>query len=530
MQRVRRLQPLWQLCLILFGGTATAADGDYLFGVVPQYSPQQSAQQWQPLLDHLDQATGANLRFATAPRISSFVERVLTGTYDFIYIDPLMYLEARKAQGYRALARDDAASHGLLVVRKDGPRSLAVLAGRSIAFPALTAPAATVLIRAELRRAGIDHGPAYLGSHESVYRAVITGQYIAGGGVTRSLAQLPAALREQLRVLYRTAPLTSHLIAVHPRVPAPVAARVRAELLRLHDASTTQPLLEQLRFRRLVPVTARDLAASERIPFPQAVRALAFHVIPRLPQADTQQHMLPLAAYIRQRLEIDVRLKTYDGPEEFEQAIAGENGPALINANPTQALPLIARGYEVLVQQLPLDTSHGMHAIMLVHQDSRYRTLEDLRGQRIAFGGGANAFFASIVPRVMLKHAGIHDQYQAVPVPGAVAQVLQQLANGSVEAAALGTPALQNKKLREQYIDGRMRVLARSERLPGLPWLVSPQVDDETRDALRHLLLQFGKDAPGHAALAAAGTERLAPADNATYTAIQRYLDELTSP
>lgn len=514
---------------MLLGGTA-AADGEYLFGVVPQYSPQQSALRWQPLLDFLGGVTDANLRFATASQISGFTERVLSGTYDFIYVDPLMYLQAHKTMGYRALARDEAVSHGLLVVRNDGPHSLAAIAGRSIAFPAPASLGATLLVRAELQRADINYGLAYLGSHESVYRAVIAGQYIAGGGVIGTLAQLPAPLRAQLRVLHRTPPFTGHLIAVHPRVPAPIAARVRQELLRLHASPTTQPLLEQLRFRRLVPVTAGDLAGIDRIPFPRPARALSFHVIPRLPQADTQQYMLPLTAYVRQRLEIDLSLKTYDSLEQFERAIAGENGPALINANPTQALPLIARGYQVLVQQLPLDTNQGMRAIVLVRQNSRYRTLADLRGQRIAFGGGAGAFFASIVPRVMLKRAGLHSQYQAVSAPGPVTQVLQQLANGSVEAAGVATPALQNRKLRELYIDGRLRVLARSERLPGLPWLVSPQVDAPTRDALRHLLLQFGKDAPGHAALAATGTERLAIADNAAYTAVQRYLDELTAP
>jgi ABC-type phosphate/phosphonate transport system substrate-binding protein len=173
-----------------------------------------------------------------------------------------------------------------------------------------------------------------------------------------------------------------------------------------------------------------------------------------------------------------------------------------------------------------------MQAVLLVRMDSPYQRLTDLRGKRVAFGGGANAFFASIVPRVMLKRAGLHGQYQdaSAQATGAVAQVLQQLHAGAVDAVAIGTPALQNKRLRAQYIDGRMRVLARSDALPGLAWLASPAVDADTREALRYLLLNFGTDAPGHAELAATGTDRLVAADNATYAPVAKYLRELAEP
>lgn len=530
--RVWYLRYLCISALLLVAASAWGESTERLFGIVPQYSPQQSAQQWQPLIDHIKDATGISVRFATASRVSAFEQRVMAGQYDFAYLDPLMYLEAQRRAGYRALARDDAVSHGILVVRRDGPRSLAELAGKAIAFPAPVAVGGTILVRRDLRLGGIFHDLAYLGTHESVYRAVSAGQYAAGGGTLNTFAQSAPALRQELRVLHRTAPFVSHIVAVHPRVPAAEVGRVRRVLLTLHAQERTQGLLKPMGFRRLIPVRANDLAGLKDIDYPHTVRRATFHVIPRLSEADTRTYMLPLTVYVRQKLELELTLKTYANMGAFVQAIASENGPALINANPTQALDLMRRGYEVLAQQLPHDLEQGMQAVLLVRHDAPYRTLADLRGKRIAFGGGPNAFFASIVPRVMLKRAGLHGQYRdaSAAATGPVAQVLQQLDAGEVDAIAIATPALQNKRLRERYVDGRMRVLAASDRLPGLPWLVSPAVDSDTRDALRYLLVNFGTDAPGHAELAATGTERLTAADNATYAPVAQYLKELAEP
>ncbi len=526
----RYLGCLCALLLLLAGANAWGADGERLFGVIPQYSPQESARQWQPLLDHVSAATHIPLRFATASRISPFHDRVLAGDYDFVFLNSLMYREAHERLGYRALARASATARGVLVVRQTGPRRLGDLADKALAFPAPTA-VATVLIRAELKAAGVPYHYSYLGSHESVYRAVVAGEYVAGAGVDRTLAQLPSAMRPQLRVLHLTDPFVSHVIAVHPRVPPEEAARLQQALLSAHNSEVSRPLLKPLGFDRLVAVSERDLDAVRHLAYPKPTRQLSFHVLPRLSEADTRLHMLPITAYVRQRLELEMVLKTYAGMAEFDRAIRTEDGAALINANPTQALDLIARGYRVLAQQLPSNPAQGMQAVLLVRMDSPHQRLTDLRGKRVAFGGGANAFFASIVPRVMLKRAGLHGQYQdASAQAGAVAQVLQQLHAGTVDAVAIGTPALQNKRLREQYIDGRMRVLARSDALPGLAWLASPAVDADTREALRYLLLNFGTDAPGHAELAATGTDRLVAADNATYAPVAKYLRELAEP
>ena len=497
------------------------------FGVVPQLSPIVTAGRWQPLLNEVSRQTSVSLRFTTASGITRFEERVLAGKYDFVYLNSLLFQEAQKSRGYRALVRDEQPLQGIIVVRQDGPQSLAELGGKTLVFPSPRAFGATLLTRADLKRLDIPHDVSYLGTHESVYQDVAQGRHVAGGGVLHSFELLPAAQRQGLRILHTTAPVMAHVIAVHPRVPASEAERVRQTLLKLHEQPVGAAQLGKLGMRRLVVAVPADFESVRGLSWPVRPPALAFHIIPRLDAEATRQYLQPLATYMRQRLELDVQTRVYGNMDDFEKAIYGPNAAALINANPAQAVRLVRAGYDIIAHELPAQSPGGMHAVILVHRDSPYRTLADLRGRRIAFGGGAHAFFASVVPRAMLKQAELAgSDYTDVSRPGPVTNVLQLLSDDEADAAAIGTLALYNKALRAKYrIEERLRVLAQSEAMPGVAWLVGPRLDPGLRDEIRRLLLQFDADAPGHAAMQAAGIERLLPADNNTYRGISAYLE-----
>lgn len=505
--------------------TAPEAGVERNFGVVPQLSPIVTAERWQPLLNEISRQTGGTLRFATATSVTKFEERVLHGEYDYVYLNSLLFQQTLKSQSYRALARDEKPLQGIVVVRHDGPKSLDELIGKTLAFPSPRAFGATLLTRADLQRLNIRHDVGYLGTHESVYQSVAQGRHIAGGGVQRSFDLLPETQRRKLRVLHTTAPVPSHVIAAHTRVPSQETERVRQVLLHLHEDPTTAQALARLEMRRLVAVARTDFESLGRYHFITRPRELALHVIPRLDAEATRQHMQPLAAYMKQRLDLEVGLKAYSDMATFEKTIYAAGTPSLINANPLQALRLIKRGFEVVAQQIPVSSPEGMRSIILVRADSPYRRLEDLRGKPIAFGGAEQTFFSNVMAKAMLRHAGLEGQYVDASRPGPLSNVFPPLLDGQVEAAATGTLALNNQTLRAQYIDGRLRVLAQSEPLPGLPWLVGPRLDPAMRDEIRHLLLDFNADAPGHAAMRMAGIERLVAADNATYDVVRPYLE-----
>jgi phosphonate transport system substrate-binding protein len=508
------------------------AASERTFAVVPQQAPTRLATHWQPLLDALSERTGIRFHFVTAPNIPEFERRVLEGKYDYAYMNAVLFEAARKEPGYRILVRREPDLHGVLVVRRDGPRKLEALRNSVIAFPAPHAFGATLLNRANLKKLHIDHRVAFLGTHESVYRAVAQGQFIAGGGVQRSFSVLPDTVRDQLRILYRSGAAPSHAISANPSINADERRRVQTALLDLSKDPTGRKLLAALdidRFRLNSVSDTRHLRALG-VRRRDRISRMEFHVIPRLNAKDTARQMQPLATYFKQRLEIDVSLHTYSTMSAFERAIYSEKRPALVNANPLQAINLAKKGYSILAQQVPVMSPEGMRSIILVREDSSIQALSDLRGKRVAFGGSPTAFFASMVPHVMLKQAGLKGQYQDVSRPGPVAEVVGRLRRGEIDAAGTGTMALHSEGLKRRYHVDRMRVIARSEPMPGLAWLVSPAVGPAVQTEIRHVLLGYNRRAPGHSALTAGGIAGLRAASRKDYAVVERYVRELNEP
>jgi phosphonate transport system substrate-binding protein len=239
-----------------------AVGRSHTFGIVPQQSAAELARLWIPLLQLAAQSAGLSLRFATAVDIPTFERRLLAGEYDFAYMNPYHYTVFSQRPGYRAFAKErDRRLRGLVVVRKDSPlQAMTELASRDVAFPAPASFAATVLVRAELARLGVPVQARFVGSHESVYLNVVRGLYPAGGGIERTLASMEPAVREQLRVLWRTQPYTPHAFAAHPRVPAQEVAALRTALVGLGADAAGRAALQAVQFNGVEAAADADWA------------------------------------------------------------------------------------------------------------------------------------------------------------------------------------------------------------------------------------------------------------------------------
>lgn len=222
--------------------TPAPAGPDLTFGIVPQQSASRLAQIWVPVFDHLTEKTGMRIRFATAKDIPAFEACLARGAYDLAYMNPYHYTTFHDLVGYEAFARQaEKRLRGLIVVRADSAYGqLDELDNQSIAFPSPAAFGASVIPRAEMKSREMTIRPAYVKSHDSVYRAVIAGLFPAGGGVLRTFNNVPEADRAKLRVLYRTDAYTPHAFAAHPRVEAPMADRLAGAMTAM---ATERPAL-----------------------------------------------------------------------------------------------------------------------------------------------------------------------------------------------------------------------------------------------------------------------------------------------
>lgn len=233
-------------CTLGAGATrAFASDGEtVVFGIVPQQSATRLAQVWVPLLDALSAASGHQLEFATAKDIPTFEACLASGAYDVAYMNPYHYTVFHRSSGYEAFARQaEKRLRGVLVARIDsGIEALDDLDGEVLAFPSPAAFGASVIPRAELRGQSVSFTPRYVQSHDSVYRSVALGLFAAGGGVGRTLGNVPEDLRAQLKVIYRTDEYTPHAFATAPDLPAETRAAIASALLSIDDEALLDPL------------------------------------------------------------------------------------------------------------------------------------------------------------------------------------------------------------------------------------------------------------------------------------------------
>ena len=236
--------------------------------VVPQLPPALLFARWSQLLEQVGRKTGQCFDLVIAGSIPEFERALLKGTPDFAFVNPYHAVMVRRRQAYIPLVMDSQERlSGILTVAADSPiQTVAALDGKTVAFPAPNAFAASLLIRAHLAGLGIRIEPKYVQTHASVYRAVALGDVSAGGGVNNTLQREEPALRARLRILYETPSYAPHPLVAHPRVSAPLRESVASALMGMATTDTGRQLLDQVQLP--VPVRSnygRDYAPLERL-------------------------------------------------------------------------------------------------------------------------------------------------------------------------------------------------------------------------------------------------------------------------
>lgn len=208
-----------------------------VFGVLPYLPAAELAERFRGLADTLRQALGRPVALSVAPDYQSLVERIGRDEVDLAYVGPAPYLAVEDRFGPKTVlgrleVRGSATFRGVIVVRADSPvRSLADLAGRSVAFGDPASTMGHLVPRRLLQEAGIGlealSGHAFLGSHKNVAVAVLMGEFDAGAIKDGVLEQY----RDRgLRALVHTPPISEHFFVATRRLDDATAERARRTL------------------------------------------------------------------------------------------------------------------------------------------------------------------------------------------------------------------------------------------------------------------------------------------------------------
>lgn len=237
------------LAWIALSGVVCASDKPLSVGIVPQFPPEQIFVTWTPVLEALESDLDTAFELRIFQSIPDFEEAFSRGELDVAYMNPYHVIMANNFQGYVPIVRDDNRRlSGILVVRRDsGISEVKQLDGKKVAFPSPNAFGASLYMRALLKeQEKVDIEATYVMTHTNVYRHVISGRTVAGGGVQRTLEREPENLRAQLRILYETPETYPHPIVIHPRVPEVQRKRIQKALIKLGQTAETARLLKRI--------------------------------------------------------------------------------------------------------------------------------------------------------------------------------------------------------------------------------------------------------------------------------------------
>ncbi|CAH6781747.1 Phosphate ABC transporter substrate-binding protein [Vibrio chagasii] len=207
------------------------------FGIVPQQSAEKLARQWMPILQYISKEIGQEVRFATKSSIPLFEKELSKGSYDITYMNPYHYTVFSQSNGYIAIAKaKNKKIKGVIVVKKESDIStVQELEGKKLAFPSPDAFAASILSQSFLAQNNIDIEPVYVRSHDSVYHNIAQGNFVAGGGIYRTLNAMQPEVSDKLTVLWESKGYTPHAIAVGPHVSKDLRKRIQQAITSLEN-------------------------------------------------------------------------------------------------------------------------------------------------------------------------------------------------------------------------------------------------------------------------------------------------------
>ncbi len=211
------------------------------FGVIPLESPADMHRKFTPLAEYLGRRLGKRVELKVGVDFDSAIREIGSGITQFCYMTPSTYIKANREYDVKVIAKalrnGKPFHHSVIIARNDSPvSSIEDLRGRSFAFGDRESTSSHIVPRYMLIEAGIDLEDLlfynYLGHHDDVARAVLSGEYDAGG-VMESTAD---KFKERgLKFIKFSDEIPEFNICVTSELPQETAEDVKSAILALKD-------------------------------------------------------------------------------------------------------------------------------------------------------------------------------------------------------------------------------------------------------------------------------------------------------
>ena len=236
----------------------------------------------------------------------------------------------------------------------------------------------------------------------------------------------------------------------------------------------------------------------------QAMAEIVLGVFPRRPAAVSHKAFKPLAEHLSAAIGEPVKLVV---PKDFKAFWKGVKNKEfdLVHYNQFHYIKSHKeQGYKVIVSNEEFGKKQIAGALT-VRKDSGIKSISDLKGKTILFGGGKKAMGSYIAPTAILKKAGLKEGVDytvkfAKNPPSAVIGVF----NKAADAAGAGNVILKTGGVKKKVDVTQLNVLAESEYFTHLSWAVSESMPDSKAKKIQTAMTTLKDSEKGKAILKSA--------------------------
>lgn len=235
------------ISLALLLGSTNIFATEIKFGSVATDTPAAMVKRVTPMVEYLAQKTGYKVSLQLSPDITSSTDSLGLNTTQIAFLTPAAYVQAHKKYGVLPLV--SFLQNGknyfnlIIVVKKNGPiKTVKDLKGKTFAFgdkKAKLQPA--VVIKSGIKLEELS-SYQYLNHYDNIAKAVIHGDFDAGI-LTDAVVDRYKKLGTELRIIYVSDPLPSHVIAINNKVTPEVAHKLQEALLSLNGKNPKEKAL-----------------------------------------------------------------------------------------------------------------------------------------------------------------------------------------------------------------------------------------------------------------------------------------------
>ncbi len=244
--------------------------------------------------------------------------------------------------------------------------------------------------------------------------------------------------------------------------------------------------------------------------------SLKLGIFPRRRAETTKKMFLPLAQSLSEQLNTPITLETTHDFASFWEKVSNQEYD-IVHFNQYHYVKSHANfGYRVIVQNVELGYSKIAGAL-LVRRDSEIKSLQDLKGKKIVFGGGRGAMQAYITATYLLRQAGLNkgdyfEQFALNPPKACIATYYRQAA-----AAGAGNYVLDLPNVKKQIDTKKMKYLAVSKPMAHLPWAVKQSMSDERAQQIKQAMIKLVESKKGKVILQSAHITKFLPVIDRDY-------------